>query len=320
MDFTHEFSLPEAQDDVLFADMVLRLRYPDKPVDIVIDTDAFNEVDDQFAIIYALASSDKLHLKAILAAPFQNHNAPSPEEGMYRSFDEIQKILQLSGYNNYSKRVFHGATCYIPNENTPLESDAVHELIRIAMEHSRENPLYVVCIAAPTNVASAILMKPEICDRIVVIWSGGVSLGWPNCNCFNGGQSVAASRVLLGANVPIVLTPGRAMADRLLTTGPELSFWLDGKNDFCTYIVQKVIREAETCNAGKVWSRPLTDVVPIGWLTGGHRFMLDRFEQRPMIEYDRYYSFDPRRPMMRYVYYIKRDELLEDLFEKLSNL
>ena len=48
--------------------------------------------------------------------------------------------------------------------------------------------------------------------------------------------------------------------------------------------------------------------------------MLDRFEQRPMIEYDRYYSFDPRRPMMRYVYYIKRDELLEDLFEKLSNL
>ena len=63
----------------------------------------------------------------------------------------------------------------------------------------------------------------------------------------------------------------------------------------------------------------MTDVVPVSWVLGGD-FLLDRFAFRPTIEYDNYYSFDPRRPMMRYVYYIKRDQLIADLFEKLSSL
>ena len=42
-----------------------RLRWPEKPVDVVLDTDTYNEVDDQFALAYMIASDDKLNVKAL---------------------------------------------------------------------------------------------------------------------------------------------------------------------------------------------------------------------------------------------------------------
>ncbi len=319
MDLNPVFTYPKEIDEISYANAILRTKKPSGPVDVVLDTDTYNEIDDQYAIAYLLASQEQVHIKAIIAAPFLNHHAADTKEGMEKSYDEILRVLELTGYPQLSHLVFHGAEHFLPDEKTPVPSPGARELIRLAMEHTPEQPLYVICIAAPTNLASAILMEPEIINRIVVVWSGGVGLGWPDCQCFNGGQSVAASRVLLESGVPLVLTPGRAMADRLLTTGPELEYWLRGKNRFCDYIIDRTIQEAKQCYGGKVWSRPLIDVVPAAWVIGND-FMLDRFENRPTIEYDNYYSFDPRRPMMRYVYYIKRDQLMNDLFDKLASL
>ena len=39
-------------------------------VRVVVDTDAANEVDDQFAITWGLLSPDRLDIEAIVAAPF----------------------------------------------------------------------------------------------------------------------------------------------------------------------------------------------------------------------------------------------------------
>ena len=319
MDFSPVFTYPDGVDEELLARTILRLKRPNGPVDMVLDTDTYNEIDDQYAIAFMLASQDRLRIRGIFSAPFSNHHAVTPREGMERSYEEIVHVLALTGREELAGRVFRGAPAFLPDEQTPVDSPAARELVRLAMEHSEEDPLYVACIAAPTNIASAILLEPGIVDRIVVVWSGGVGLGWPDCQCFNGGQSVAASRVLLESGVPLVLAPGRSVSDRLLVTGPELEHWLRGKNRFCDYIIDRTIREAEQCFGGKIWSRPLTDVVPVSWILGGD-FLLDRFAFRPTIEYDNYYSFDPRRPMMRYVYYIKRDQLIADLFEKLSSL
>ena len=257
------FSYPDEMDEERFETVIHRLRRPEGPVDMVLDTDTYNEVDDQYAIAYMAASQDRLRIRAITAAPFLNHHSDSPRDGMERSYQEILRVLDLTGFKGLSPLVFKGGEDFLPDEKTPSDSPAAREIIRLAMEHTPENPLYIVCIAAPVNVASAILLRPEIADRIVVVWSGGVGLHWTDCRCFNGGQNIAASRVLLESGMPLVLAPGRGVSDRLLTTGPELEHWLRGKNAFCDYIVDKTIREAERCFGGKVWSRPLTDVVPV---------------------------------------------------------
>ena len=77
-------------------EMIRNLSVPDKRVDVVLDTDTYNEIDDQFAISYLLKSDEKLNVKGICAAPFFNENSSGPKDGMERSYEEIFKLLKLA--------------------------------------------------------------------------------------------------------------------------------------------------------------------------------------------------------------------------------
>jgi hypothetical protein len=90
------------------------LSVPCGKIDVVLDTDAYNEIDDQFAIAYLLRSDDKCNIKAIYAAPFFNNKSQSPEDGMERSYDEIMKILKLAGSEELSKVTYKGSRTYLP--------------------------------------------------------------------------------------------------------------------------------------------------------------------------------------------------------------
>jgi len=63
------------------------LSVPEGKIDVVLDTDTYNEVDDQFALSYMLKSDDKLNVKALFAAPFFNSNSTSPADGMIKSYN-----------------------------------------------------------------------------------------------------------------------------------------------------------------------------------------------------------------------------------------
>ena len=59
------------------------LKAPDHKVDVILDTDAYNEVDDQFAVAYAMTAED-IDVLAMTAAPFTNPRSVSPEDGIQR--------------------------------------------------------------------------------------------------------------------------------------------------------------------------------------------------------------------------------------------
>ena len=79
---------------------IRNLSVPEGRVDVVLDTDAYNEIDDQFAISYLIKSKEKLNTKAIYAAPFLNSKSVSPEGGMNKSYDEILKLISFLGKKN----------------------------------------------------------------------------------------------------------------------------------------------------------------------------------------------------------------------------
>ena len=293
------------------------LETPRKPIDMVLDTDAYNEIDDQYAISYAIAA-EKLNLKALYAAPFDNPLSSGPADGMEKSYQEIHNLLRLMGRE---MPVFRGSTAFLTDEKTPVDSPAVQDLIERAMSYTWENPLYVVAIGAITNIASALLVRPEIADRIVVVWLGGHTLEWPGNAEFNLRQDVAAARVVYGSGAPLVLLPCMGVVHAFTTTEPELNHWLRGKNALCDYLVDHTVEAANEYAKGKVWSRPIWDVTAIGWLLNdGDRFMLDKLVHTPIPEYDNHYAEDFRRPLCRMVYYIKRDALMGDLFDHISCL
>ena len=170
------------------------LQVPSSKVDVVLDTDAYNEIDDQFAIAYLLRSGDKLNTKAIYAAPFHNDNSNGAADGMERSYREILKLLELMGE---TRDVFRGADAFLADEKSPVISAAAEDLVRRAEKYSPEKPLYVVAIGAITNVASAILLNPKVAENTVVVWLGGHARHYHNTEEFNMRGDIAAARKTL---------------------------------------------------------------------------------------------------------------------------
>ena len=292
------------------------LECPKGRIDMVLDTDAYNEIDDQFAISYALHAGEKLDVKALYAAPFFNSRSTGPADGMERSYQEILKLLNLSGME---RPVFRGSETYLPDEKTPVDSDAARDLAERAAAYTPDKPLYVATIGAITNVASALLMKPEIADRIVVVWLGGHSLEWHDNREFNCMQDVAAARGVFGSGAPLVMLPCMGVVSAFTTTGPELEHWLKGKNALCDYLVQHTVEAANEYAKGRVWSRVIWDVTTIGWLMNDSgSLMLEKLITTPIPEYDHHYAMDARRPLCKYVYHINRDALFGDLFAHIA--
>ena len=302
-----------------YAKLIRRLERPKGRIDVVIDTDTYNEIDDQFALAYLIKSDEKLDLKAIYAAPFFNDKSTGPADGMERSYQEIMKILTLMEREDLKDMVYRGSTQYLSSETEPVISDAAKNLAERAMEYTEEKPLYVVAIGAITNVASALLINPEIKNRIVLVWLGGNAHHWHDNKEFNLMQDVAAARVVFGCGVPLVQLPCLGVVTEFRTSGPELEYHLRGKNKLCNYLVDNTTEEAIRCGGNSAWTRVIWDVTAVGWLLDENElFMQDYLIHSPIPEYDLYYSYDDRRHFMKYVYNVERDLLFEDLFKKLS--
>ena len=297
------------------------LKVPNRCVDVILDTDAFNEIDDQFAIAYMMRSPERIRTVGICAAPFLNPKSTSPKDGMEKSYREILKLLSLMERDDFSARVYTGSDRFMTSEGEGVDSPAAHFIAETAGKYSPENPLYVVAIGAITNVASAALLAPQVMrENTVIVWLGGHALGWaaPN-NEFNLRQDIAAARVVFDCGAPLVLLPCNGVVSAFRTTEPELNFWLKGKNPLATYLAENAAREANSYAAGKPWSRCIWDVTAVAWLLNdSERFMNSYQLPAPIPEYDHRWAKNPFRHPITYVYYIRRDALFEDLFSKLA--
>ncbi|MDR1903987.1 MAG: nucleoside hydrolase [Treponema sp.] len=297
--------------------LLKRLQKPSGPVDVVIDTDTYNEIDDQFALAFLIKLEEKFHLKGIYAAPFYNQNSSSPGDGMEKSYNEIFNVLSLMNRDDLKALVRRGSLKYLPSETEPVDSPAAKALVELAITYSEDRPLYVIAIGAITNVASALLLQPEIRDRIVIVWLGGHALDWPDNKEFNLFQDVAAARIVFGCGAALVQLPCMGVVSAFATSGPELEYWLRGKNKLCDYLVDYTTKSAVRDGGLPNWTRAIWDVTAVGWFLEGD-YMLDRLEHIPIPEYDHHYSFDPNRHFYRYVYHINRDKLFQALFGKLG--
>ncbi|MBQ8165254.1 MAG: nucleoside hydrolase [Clostridia bacterium] len=297
------------------------LTVPAERVDVVLDTDAYNEIDDQFAIGYMLGNKDRLNVKGICAAPFMNSRSVSAKDGMEKSYHEILKLLKITGNDELLRVVFKGSDGYMPDEKTAVESDAADFMANLANEYSTEKPLYIIAIGAITNVASAILKNPAMKEKCVVVWLGGHGTHMPRpASEFNMQQDIAAARVVFGCGVPLVQLPCFGVVDHFVTSKYELEYWLKGKNTLCDYLCENTVKEADSYAFGKPWTRVIWDVTAVAWLLNSDsRFMAETLIPSPIPEYDHTYSYDEKRHKIRYVYQIYRDALFEDLFGVLGS-
>ncbi len=285
------------------------------PIDVVLDTDAYNEIDDQFAISLLLKSADRLNTKAIYAAPFFNQKSTGPADGMEKSYQEILKLLRLLQREDIAPSVFRGSDRYLPDEESPVISDAAKDLASRAMLYTKENPLAVVAIGAITNVASALLLNPEIAEKIRVIWLGGHARQMPDTKEFNMFQDIAAARIVI-RNADFTQLPCQGVVSEFRISKPELLYWLVGKNPLADYLAKNVIEEADSYAAGTPWTRVIWDVTAVAYLLNDNdRYMSETILPACLPGYDGKYEKAPLGKAMHYVYSVKRDALMTDLIQ-----
>ena len=295
----------------------IHLNPPKGIVDAVLDTDAYNEIDDQFAIAYMLRSTESIRTRALFAAPFHNERSESYADGMEKSYLEIKKLLSLMGGDAEAIPVYRGSTARLPDESTPVDSDAAHELVKLSREYSDEHRLYVVAIGALTNVASAFLLDPTIKDRCVVVWLGANGHHYPHNSEFNLNGDIAAARVVMGSGVPFVSLPCVGVVSAFTTSEHELRYWLGGKSALADYLVENTVAAAELYAKGRPWTRVIWDVCAVAFLTGADKFLGSDIRPMRLPTYEHTYESERAGILMRYVYEIRRDALFGDLVRKI---
>ena len=288
-----------------------RLELPTGIVDAVLDTDTFNEVDDQFALTYALLAKETLRLRAVTAAPFLNSRSSSPADGMEKSFEEIGRILALLQHPAEGF-AFRGATGYLPDRDTPVESEAAHRIVELAHEQRRTGKaLYLFAIGAITNVASALLLEPGIIRDVVVIWLGGHDRNHPDNREFNLYQDVPAAQVIFDSGVPFFQVPCCTVAELLATSPAELRELCNGTGAIGDFLLH---RTCDYVGNGFAVSKVIWDIAVIGWLRCREAYRSERLPAPLLDDTGRYRVPAAGRHEMRIATHIDRDRVFADLF------
>ena len=303
-----------------------RLTLPTGPVQMVLDTDTYNEVDDQFALAYSLLSPEAMTVEAVYAAPFTNSRSASPKDGMERSYQEVHRILDVLGPGvgpkyakvDRDKFVFRGSDRYIGGTGRPVESAAAEDLIQRALE-PRDEPLYVVAVGAPTNVSSALRMEPKIRDKVVVVWLGAQPFSMKSASEFNCRQDLPASQTLFDSGVALMDVPARNVSEHLRTTLPELERYLKGRSKIGDYLYETVAGYARerSPRQGYAWSKVIWDISAIALLINSE-WVETEVVPSPILTNEMTYRHDSSRHPVRVATGLDRDAIFDDLFRKFA--
>lgn len=289
-------------------------------IPVVIDSDTYNEIDDQIAIAWAYLHPERIDLQAVYAAPFANHffgegnshtYVDNPAVGMELSYEEIHRVFEKLPLRQPLPVILRGSTRYLTGSESSETSPAMEDLISRA--RAATQTLQVLCIGAPTNVANALLAAPDIIQKIHVIWLGGNSYDWKDNQEFNLMQDVVASRVLFDSGVALTQIPCFGVANCMATSVPELQFYFSNTSRLGNYIAAIAPR----CPwIGFASRKVIWDITTVGYVLNPEWFTC-QYLPAPLINDDLNWSFDNHRHQIRVVKFIERDDLFKDLFRKI---
>lgn len=283
---------------------------------VIVDTDAKNEADDQYAIVHALLSPS-LDVRGLIAAHFGDRPERSATS-MLDSRAEIDLVLDLMGMRD-EVRVENGASVRLPDMQTPVPSAGADLIVEEAMRPDA-GPLYVAFLGPLTDMASALLIEPEIANRdVTVVWIGGppyddtVPTYWPE---FNLSNDVLAANVVFSSSVEVWQVPMSTYV--MVAVGyAELERKVAPCGELGSYLVRQLVEWNERYAGLPMEYRSLGDSPAIGVILN-HSCGRSVMRPAPRITADCRYELDAGNRPIRVYETIDSRFVLEDFFAKLQ--
>lgn len=144
--------------------------FVDTRMRVIIDNDFSGDPDGLFQLAHHLLSPS-VDIRGIIGSHVSMGftEAPATATEACRKVNELLEVMGLSG----EYKVLEGSNTPMDTLTVPKESEGARFIIEEAMRTDTKQPLYVVCGASLTTIASAYLMNPEIADRLTLVWIGG---------------------------------------------------------------------------------------------------------------------------------------------------
>lgn len=286
------------------------LNYKKDKINLILDTDTYNECDDQFALSYLIKSKDLFNIEAITVAPYSHTKRDvKVRDGQELSYNEILKICNWLNFDTDNK-VFKGSMDYIQN-GYDEKNDAVNKIIEIALKN---NKTYILGIGAITNIALAIKKEPKIVNKIEIIWLGGNELGYEDNLEYNFRQDVEAVKIVFESKVKLTILPCRNIVSELRIDINTLKKYLENKSELCNYLIERFYNDGYH---GIHESRVIWDIAVIAYMINKNWFETKQLSC-PNIRKDTSYEVTDNRHNITFVTKLVRNKIYEDLFNKLG--
>ena len=158
--------------------------------------------------------------------------------------NELLSIMKLDS----TYKAIEGSNTALKDTISPIISEGAKLIVQEAMRDDVKTPLFVVCGAGLTDLASAYLMEPQIAKRITLVWIGGTEyegIAWPPPGGslhweYNTGIDVKACQVIFNnSNIPIWQVPRDAYR-QALTSYSELIYKVKAKGETGEFLVERL--------------------------------------------------------------------------------
>jgi inosine-uridine nucleoside N-ribohydrolase len=286
-----------------------------KPLRVIVNTDAKNEADDQFAIVHALLSPS-LDVRGLVPAHFGARRGPKSMEESREEIDLLLKLLDLDG----KVRVENGAANAMPDIRTPVDSPGARLIIEEAMKET-EGPLFVAFLGPLTDMASALLLEPSIAERdITVVWIGGApydGVGEAYKPEFNLSNDIIAANVVFASSLKVWQVPMTVYV-MMAVSYAELYEQVRPCGEIGSYLVQQLVEfnEKHPHYGRAIEFRSLGDSPAIGVMLNPSAGLWTE-RAAPGFNYDCTYDYSRAYRPIRVYSTIDSRFVLSDMFAKL---
>ncbi len=139
---------------------------------VIINNDFSGDTDGLFELVHFLLSKS-VKIEGIIGSHLKPGDGfdPSTQQAT-NAAKNASELVKLMGMEDEVK-IYQGSNTGLEDVNTPKESEAADFIIKEALRTDTKLPLYVVCGAGLTDIASAYLKNPEIAKHLTLVWIGG---------------------------------------------------------------------------------------------------------------------------------------------------
>ena len=213
---------------------------------IIIDNDFGGDPDGLFQLVHHLLSPS-VEIKAIIGS----HLKPGDgfDDSKETAIHARQKVQEVLSILNLRKNipVYEGSNYSLENKTTAQNSEAAHAIIKEAMRTDTKLPLFIVCGAGLTDLASAWLLEPQIANHITLVWIGGpeypeMALPPPGYTSleYNLGIDIKAVQIIFNmSKIPIWQIP-RSTYRQVMLPYSSLKLKVEAQGKIGIYLVKSI--------------------------------------------------------------------------------